>query len=381
MVADLLLSLRLGRVLAEPVPEPVISAVESVQVTEGVGQPNGFSITLTTGIGSLVGDLLRQGAFDPPSRVQVVITVRGDSIVLMDGVVTQHSLAPSSRPGAGRLTLTGEDVGRMMDLIDFSGLPFPAMPYEARVAAICAKYPMYGLVPVVVPSVFVDTPNPLESIPHQTGTDLEYVRAMAAQVGHQFFITPGPVAGVNMACWVPLTKLGARQSPLVINGDAATNVDSLSFTFDGFNATQYVVLIQEPKTKFPIPIPVPSVTPLNPQLGARQPIPLKVAPIRGLAKATPWQAAAIALARAADGYDVISAQGALDVLRYGRPLRARSLVEVHGAGLDYDGDYYVKSVTHDLKPGSYHQQFALTRNAFEPSDPFSALPTTTGGLR
>ncbi|HEY6796388.1 MAG TPA: hypothetical protein VI248_17055 [Kineosporiaceae bacterium] len=390
MASDLLLSLRLGPVLAEPVPGPVVDALQEVQVTEGLGQPGGFQLTFSTGKDSMVTrELLPSGALDPPARVQVVLTVRGRSTVLMDGVITRHELAPSSVPGAGRLTVTGEDVSRMMDVIDFSGLPYVGMPPEARVALICAKYVLYGLVPVIVPSVFIDTPNPLDSIPRQQGSDLSYVKQLAAQVGYQFYVTPGPVPGVNFAVWAPPDRLGPPQPPLFVDADAATNVESLSFSFDGFSATQYVVLIQERTTKFPIPVPVPSVTPLNPAMGRRQPLPLRVAPIRGLAKATPLQAAGIALARAADSYDVISGQGGLDVLRYGQPLRPRSPVDVCGTGPDYDGTYFIKSVTHQVRRGSYTQQFQLIRNAFVPRQPAAGglgsllpttLPTRPGGL-
>jgi hypothetical protein len=38
------------------------------------------------------------------------------------------------------------------------------------------------------------------------------------------------------------------------------------------------------------------------------------------------------------------------------------LVGVRGAGLAYDGLYYVNSVTHNLKRGSYKQNFALSRD-------------------
>jgi hypothetical protein len=71
----------------------------------------------------------------------------------------------------------------------------------------------------------------------------------------------------------------------------------------------------------------------------------------------------IGLAKAAKGSDVISGSGALDVLRYGRVLKARQLVGVRGAGIAYDGLYYVKSVTHNIKHGEYKQSFSLTRNA------------------
>ncbi|MFF3328193.1 hypothetical protein ACFYWX_01310 [Streptomyces sp. NPDC002888] len=367
MGSELLLSLRLGAVLAEPVPREVVDALLSVQVTEGVGRPGGFQLRFATAKRSpLLTELLPPGALDPPARTQIVLTVRGRSTVLMDGVVTRHELGPAADPGQSRLTLIGEDVSRMMDVVDYSGVKYPCLPPEARVAVICAKYPMYGLVPAIVPSVLMVPPNPLREVPSHQGTDLAYVKQLAAQAGYQFFVAPGPVPGVNVAHWEPPNRLGPPQEPLLVNCDTATNVDSLSFSFDGFSATQYVVLIQDPDTRFPVPVPVPDVTPLSPPMGRRRPLPLKIAPIRGLAKLTPAQAAGVALARAADSYEVISGQGGLDVLRYGQPLRPRRPVPVHGAGEAYDGTYYVKSVTHSVQRGSYTQQFTLTRNAFRP---------------
>ena len=50
------------------------------------------------------------------------------------------------------------------------------------------------------------------------------------------------------------------------------------------------------------------------------------------------------------------------MLRYGRVLKARGLVGVRGAGLAYDGLYYVQSVTSTLKRGEFKQSFNLTRN-------------------
>ena len=43
-------------------------------------------------------------------------------------------------------------------------------------------------------------------------------------------------------------------------------------------------------------------------------------------------------------------------------LKARQLVGVRGAGLAYDGLYYVQSVTSTLKRGEFKQSFTLTRN-------------------
>jgi hypothetical protein len=151
-----------------------------------------------------------------------------------------------------------------------------------------------------------------------------------------------------------------------VNGDGASNVESLSFAFDAFAKTLWVVIIQEPTTRIPIPIPVPDVNPLQPPLGLRPPLPMQIKPIRGIANLSLIQAAGIALAKAAQTADVISGQGSLDVLRYGRVLKARSLVGVRGAGLAYDGLWFVKSVTHAIKRGEYKQNFTLSRNAFIP---------------
>ena len=56
--------------------------------------------------------------------------------------------------------------------------------------------------------------------------------------------------------------------------------------------------------------------------------------------------------------------------RYGGLLKSRQLVGVRGAGLPFDGLYYVKSVTHEIKRGAYKQSFTLARNAL-----ISTVPT------
>ena len=76
-------------------------------------------------------------------------------------------------------------------------------------------------------------------------------------------------------------RVGAPQPALNINMDALTNVETLTFSFNGDKKVLPVLMIQEPISKAPIPIPVPDVTPLNPPLGLIPPLPKK--PIRRLA--------------------------------------------------------------------------------------------------
>jgi hypothetical protein len=366
MLKGITLTLMIGAVRAEAVPQPVIDALTGVQVTSASGQPSGFQLTFTLGKRSPVSQLFEAGYFSPPRRVIIVVTLEGSAEVLMDGVITKHDFTVSNEPGQAKLTVTGEDLTRMMDLIDLTGLPYPAMPAEVRVLIALAKYGIYLVKPLIMPSVLIDLPLPTNDIPQQFGTDLEYITALAARVGYVFYIEPGPKAGMSTAYWGPEIKTGIPQAALIANSDALNNTETLSFSFDGFKKTLYVILIYNDFTKLPIPIPIPDVNPLSPPLGLQPPFPMRISPLRGLARYNPIQAALIGLAKAAKAADVITGSGSLDVLRYGRVLKARQLVEVRGAGQSYDGLHFVKSVTHNIKPGEYKQNFSLSRNAFRP---------------
>lgn len=370
MVKGVYLTLLMGPVVAVPVPAEVTDSVTSVQVTSSTGARSGFQITFSLAKNSLLArTLLPAGFFDPMIRVILIVTINGLPNVIFDGLITQQQLAPNNAAGGSTLTITGEDVSQAMDLIDSSGIPYPCMPAEARVALCIAKYAMFGIVPLVIPSILLDVPIPTKEIPRHQGTDLAYINQLAAKVGYVFYVEPGPAPGMNIAYWGPEIKVGIPQPALNVNMDAHTNVESLSFSYDGLSKTLYILFVQNPQTKVPIPIPVPDITPLNPPLGLKPPLPLHVTLLsnkegeEGTAKYTPLQAAAIAVARASKASDVISGSGTLDVLRYGRPLKARQLVGVRGAGIAYDGFYFVRSVTHNLKPGEYKQSFTLSRNA------------------
>ena len=367
MLRGIQLSILMGPVFAEPVPFAVAEALVSAQVTVNSGQRSGFQLVLSTGKTSPIPGLLTSGYFDPPTRVILVATVNGFNTVLSDGVITRHDVTPANVPGQSRLTLTGEDLTRMLDLIDFSWLlKYPATPPEGRVALMLAKYAMYRIVPMIVPSVAIDLPLPNERIPSHRGTDLQYIELLARRVGYVFYIVPGPKAGMNIGYWGPEFTLSPPQPALVVNMDVETNVESLAFSFDGFSKTIFAMLIQNEATKLPVPIVIPDVNPLSPPLGLRPPFPLRAEPLTGVAHYTLPQAAMIGLAKAAKASQVVSGTGTLDVLRYGAILNARQLVQVRGAGQQHDGLHYVKSVTHNLKPGEYKQSFTLARNAFLP---------------
>jgi hypothetical protein len=261
----------------------------------------------------------------------------------------------------------------VLALQDFGGLPYPAMPIEARVAFILAKYAPFGLIPLVIPSLFTDVPVPVERIPTQEGTDLQYIQGLARDVGHVFYIEPGPAPGTNVAYFGPPIKLGIPQPALNIDMDAHTNVQSLNFRFETAETSLPVVMIQNQLTRAPIPLPIPRLNPLQPPLGLI-PAPItNVTVLRDTARLSPPAALARGVAAASRSQDAVAGNGTLDVLRYGRVLRARQLVGVRGAGLAFDGLYYVEQATTTIKPGEFKQDFNLSRNGIVSTTP--VVPT------
>ena len=366
MLKGIHLTLMIGPVVAVPVPQVILDALTSVSVTSNSGPatPSVFELSFTLSNSSPLQTLflISGGSPIPLVRVILIATISGTPEVLIDGFMTDHHIAPGDDASQSTLTVRGQDITAAMDYLDFSGFPFPAMPAEARVAILLAKYAMFGVIPMVIPSILLDVPNPLEQIPRQQGTDLNYINQLAANVGYEFYVAPGPAPGVNVAYWGPRVTLGVPQPALNINMDAFTNVESLSFSYANDRKSMPIVFIQEPITKVPIPIPIPDFNPLSPPLGVIEPIPTRFEPVEGTSKYNAIQALLIGLARQSLSADAVSASGTLDVVRYGRPLKARQLVGVRGAGMAFDGLYYVKNVTHSIKRGEYKQNFTLTRN-------------------
>ncbi len=366
------LTLMIGPGVPIPVSQDVLNALVSVEVTSNAETPSGFTLRFTVAKNSPLYTifLLTGGVSIPLVRVVVVVTINGTPQVLIDGVMVNHQVTPGSGGQNPTLTIIGEDLTRVMDYIDFSGIPYPAMPREARVALILLKYAVFGVVPLVIPSVLIDIPIPVQSIPAQQGKDLGYIKQLADEVGYVFYIEPGPTPGVSVAYWGPEIKTTVPQPALNTDMDAATNVESLSFSYNAESAKLPLVIIQEPMSKAIIPIPIPPITPLNPPLGAIPPIPKDIDKIDEAGKYSPVRAVLIGLAKAARSADVATATGTLDTLRYGQVLKARRLVGVRGAGAPFDGLWYVTRVTHSLKRGEYKQSFSLSRNGL-----LSTLPT------
>jgi len=368
------LTLLVGRGVPRPAPRLLMNALESVEVHESVEFPQGFDLTFRAERDPAASKdyaLLSSPLLKPGSRVVVSVTLNARPRVLMDGIITQHQLMASGGAGGTRLTVRGKDLSAVMDMTELA-VPYPPMPHEAIVLLILAKYAAYGVVPLVIPSGKSWTTNPLDQTPFQKGTDLDYLGALAEQHGYTFGIKPGPLPLMCIAYWGPsdaiskISKICPPQKPLTVDMGPATNVESISFSYDALAPKQVYGFVADPD----VPLPVPVLTmfstripPLasRPALTANQPFVKKVRlNYKGHSAIEAW-AKAQQITDASTDEVVKTTNGTLDALRYGGVLTAPGIVGLRGAGYSYDGYYYVKSVKHNIDRTEYKQSFSLAR--------------------
>ena len=371
MLQGIHLTLMIGPAVPVPAPQVVVDALRSVQVTSGKDK-SGFQLTFALGKNSpLQTTLLPAGYFDPIStRVIVIATLGGFPNVLMDGIVTRQEMTPSSEPGQSTLTITGEDLSVLMDLIEIQR-PFIALDDTLTLYEVLAPYTVFGVVPVVLPSLFGDFKPVTEGWKAQTGTDLALIKKIASGNGYVFYVEPGPLPGNSIAYFGPNIRIPVPQPALSVNMDAHTNVESMSFSLDGLAKELMIVTLMDPIThKIPIPIPIPNISIFQPPLGARPTLPAKLKFAKNVeGKSVPAVLKQVIGQMLKGSTNAVTASGSLDVLRYGQVLRSRMLVGVRGAGLTYDGMYYVDSVTHNIQRGQYKQSFQLSRDGLISNTP------------
>ena len=371
MISGVDLTLLFGPGVPVPAPPAMIEALQSVNVTEQSGtSADGFELVFALPKNSPLTTvfLLAGGLSAPIVRVALSATINGVVYPLINGVALNTNLVPGSGGQPSTLTVRGKDLTAVMDVIPFDGLPYPGMPPVARMAVMLAKYAWLGVIPQLIPSL-EGPPLPTDRIPLHKGTDLAYIQTLSDEAGYTFFLKPGPQPLTSVAYWGPEIRIGEVQPALTAESGVTTNVESLSFSFDQEQQEIPLVFIHNQLTKAPIPVPIPSSIPFHPPLGAIPPLPPRIKRINETGRLKPYEAIVRGFAHAAQNADAVRGTGSLDVVRYGRPLRARALVGVRGAGLPFDGKHYVDSVTHQLARGSYKQSFTLKRNGLLPTTP------------
>lgn len=367
------LQLLIGPSLPVPAPIELLENLHQVEVRHTDTGASGFSLTVQVGRRSFAGIPLYDLEASPlvARGVRVVITVVLGAVphVLMDGIVTEVHHNAAEAAGASTLTLRGRDLTALLDLTELDA-DHPAQSDDLIVTAILARYAEHGIVPRVIPPVALDVPLPIDRVPKQRGTDLSHIQGLARKHGYVFYLEPGPVPLMSTAYWGPPVRLGLAQRALSVNMGPFTNVGA----FQGSQQEQGGLVVegqvQDRMTGESVPVrsaPVSTRAPL-----AAMPSSLS-AP--GLVRTVKYDGASedapLAFARAQAQTDRVAdrsvrASGTADGVRYGDLLKPRQIVGVRGAGMAYNGNWYVEEVTHTFRRGAFTQQFQLSREGVGP---------------
>jgi len=366
------LTLLIGPTVPVPASPLLMEALKSVEVKHSDSEHSGFQITFQVGrSGSLEMDYGLLSLLQPCNRVIMIVTFDLVPRVLMDGIITNQQLTPSNEPGSSTLTVTGEDIGVVLDMEERS-MEYPGMDEGRMASMIMLRYPQYGLIPRVTQPPMIDPALPIERTPVQQCSDLQQLHRMASRHGYVFYIESGPAPFANTGYFGPPRRLDLQQTPLSVNMGPATNVEEISFGNNALGPTRVSGFVQDRQTNESMQVrSLPSTRPplsSQPSLLLAQRC-LRERRFRSQGGLSFTQSMAQAQGTSEESNDAVTVQGELDSLRYGDILQARGLVKLRGAGLSYDGLYDVKQVTHVINRGSYRQRFILQRGGIGTSIP------------
>jgi hypothetical protein len=370
--SDIRIKLMIGRPLVpKPAPYEVVDALIDLEVTQQDRDRSAFQMTFSLSKelkNSSDYWLLREGILDPPNRIiiQVIVNVKVgvkrslQNPILIDGIITNHQIVPSNKPGESRLIVTGEDISVMLDLEDKNEI-YPNLSDSKIVTNLLKSYSKYGL-KIDAQNTSYFTPKKEEQITTQQSTDLQFIQKLALRNSFIFEIKPDKTPGRNIAYWgEEKQKVTPYQPALSMNMGAFTNVDSsISFNFNALGAIKPEASISDEKSGASISIRVPKSP--GQALANKPAKSLRTEVLRCTNKLEKILAEKETESFASRSQEnAVTATGEVDTVRYGYVLEVRQLVGVRGVGKTYGGYYYVKQVTHRIKRGEYKQSFTLIR--------------------
>ena len=342
-----------------PASQDLVDAVQEIDVDTSTEMAGAFRIRF--GLRQTeVGDwsILQVDPFRPLVPISVRVTVDGPvPVALINGYVTHHQVLYADEPGRSVLEVTGMDATILMNLQE-RVMPWPSMPDSAIAAAIFGQY---GVVPQVQPTSPVLTEP--EGTTTQRSSDIQFLRRLAARNGFECFVLPEPVSGIDTGYFRPPSLVGVPEAVLSVSFGDLTNVTNFSISYDMVQPTGALTASLDVATKAPqIGVaPVSTATPLGlePALLRVLPPPMMRSSRTGVVRTGDLQGVAQAIVDRSSFAVVASG----DVAPDSKPLRPGALVNLRGAGREYNGTYYVTRVHHHISQEGYLQSFEARRNA------------------
>jgi hypothetical protein len=364
------MTLFVGREVPELAGYDLINALTSLEVTTDDSGASGFQLRFGLTNRSMLRQyfVLEEGKAIPYRRVIVVVTLRGVTSVLMDGITTDHQVEAGGSGGQSQLVVTGEDLTALMNR-QRRTQRLENLSIAGQVETILREYSKYGIEARVVAPTVSEHPAREYQIPTQNTSDLEHIRELARQVGHVFHLEPGPTAKRSVAYWGPQERGLPVQPMLTVDMGLHTNVEGLNFRYDTqrnrksaassshVNSRQFNAVTASDADRDHLRRRLGQHT--VPAVGELDERPWS----DGLSKLSSQEVKQRTEAHESRVGEAVSGSGSLNTLRYGHILKARRTVTVRGAGEVYNGLHYVRSVTHQISRGEYKQSFQLSRNA------------------
>jgi|SRR5579859_831990 len=363
-----------------PLPPPLLNVLQKIEVETSTEMASVFRLRFgmaRTDFGDwdVIMPQYEELFFRPMTPVQIRVKV-GIEIpkAVINGYVTHQQVLYDDEGGASAMEISGMDATMMMNLQE-KVVPWP-MPNDGAIAA--AIFGQYGILPIVSPSLpFNLDPTDMTV---QRGTDIRFLRRLAQRNGFECFVQPQEQIGTDFGYFGPPTNItGTQEAVLNIKMGAETNVSEFKIRYEMMKPTMALSAGMDVMTRTPTfaVSTAPTVTP-PPNAGLYPlgvPMGVENATLRALAGAhpppmvLPAQTGQMALPALQIVTQAIANRSSWAVVAEGTlgadvgVLYVGATVNIRGAGLAFNGAYYVTRVSHTFDCGAYTQKFEARRNA------------------
>lgn len=343
-----------------PLSAETLDAVQEIEVDASLEAASTFRLRI--GVAQEQGDwtVLKDNPFAPLTPVAVRLQARTPiPEALLNGFISHHAVTYGDRPGESVLEVSGMDATLLMNAEE----KVKAWENQADGQIASSILSSYNLTPR---ASGLDR-SPVLSNPDgttiQRGTDIRFLRRLAARNGFECYVQPEPSSGVDFGYFGPPQLSSSPQAVLTVAAGEQTNVRGFTVRWEMTRPAQARTAAVDARTKRTETATKQTASEQalgsGPALGELSPAPLVRVRADGLTSSGDLQRLAQALVDRSSW--ALVAEGELAT---GMPiLRPGKIVNVRGAGRLYDGSWYVTRVRHRIDRRGYAQRFEARRNA------------------
>jgi phage protein D len=344
-----------------PAPGDVMGALQEIAVEDHAELATVMRLRLATAVKEGGGGwtVIDDALFPRLAKVGLSVTVgTGSATKLFDGYVAHTTARFSNDPGESTYTVVAMDATVLMNLEE----KIRAWPDMADSDIASSIFGDHGLTPQVEATQPSREATSVTTI--QRGTDIRFLRRLAARNGYECFVSIDPASGAAEGHFHPPRVDATPQATLSVNFQTATTVNALVAKHDMLRPAHAKVMTIDPSDASSQQAEIDSAALQT--LGAESTVasdkPRKLLLTdTGLAQSGELQSLAQGVVdRSAFA---LSAEGDLTTGVFGKVLFAKKPVLVRGVGTRLSGEWYVERVLHDLRGAEYDQHFTLRRNA------------------